>query len=145
MAFPAQKDQSDLELGLDLVLKRGFQSVRVLGGLGKRLDHTLGNIGLLCKALEEGVAIQLLDPDHDVQLIGPGQTLTLQHRPGWAVSLVPFTYQVCGVTTSGLAYPLIGEDLFIKSCRGIHNQFNAVVATIRISAGALLVIYFRED
>ena len=143
--FPARKDQSDLELGLEQVLKRGVQSIRILGGLGKRLDHTLGNIGLLWKALEEGVAVQLLDRDHEVQLIDPDHTVTLQHRPGWAVSLVPFTDQVAGVTTSGLAYPLRGEDLFINSCRGIHNQFQDPVATIRISAGALLVIYFRED
>ena len=56
--FPTNKDQTDLQLALEYAYQKGFKNIRVLGALGGRLDHTLGNLGLLCEALQ-----QILPPD----------------------------------------------------------------------------------
>lgn len=110
--------------------------------MGGRVDHTLGNISLLCKALNCGVEAHLIDEAHDLSVVN--KKIGLTKRDGWAVSLVPLTETVHGVTTSGLKYPLKGESLFFGQTRGIHNEFLAESGTIEVAEGILLVICFRE-
>lgn len=141
--FPAAKDWTDMELAVDLALKSGATKIHILGGLGGRFDHTLGNIGLLLKALEHGVEAHLLDPGHDIMLIK--DKVSLKKRPGWALSLVPLSLKVSGVTTSGLVFPLNNEDLYIYNTRGIHNEFTQDNALIEINQGILMIIRFQED
>ena len=141
-SFPAAKDETDLELALDLAIDEGATEIRILGGLGRRLDHTLGNIGLLLRAAERGAAARLLDPDHELLLAGTA--IRLPARPGWALSLIPLTPRVTGVRTSGLAFPLCGEELYFARPRGIHNQFCAPAASVALDDGILLIILFRE-
>lgn len=47
LAFPKDKDETDLELALIEALKRGFQKIVLTRVLGDLPDHTLGNIALL--------------------------------------------------------------------------------------------------
>ncbi len=140
--FPAQKDETDLELALDLAIAEGASEIRILGALGGRIDHTLGNIGLLLNAAERGVRARLLDPGHEIWLTTDRAELTA--RPGWAVSLAPLGLRVRGVRTAGLLYPLCGEDLSITKPRGIHNEFvtGTATATVELEEGILLIIYF---
>jgi thiamine pyrophosphokinase len=141
--FAATKDYTDLELAVDLALERGATQINVLGGLGGRIDHTLGNMGLLLKALERDVEAHLLDPGHDIIVIKDRKTLT--KRTGWAVSLVPLSLKASGITTTGLVYKLDKADLFFQSTRGIHNEFMAEKATIELKQGILMVICFKTD
>jgi thiamine pyrophosphokinase len=141
--FPLQKDETDMELALDQAIKEGVKRIHILGGLGRRLDHTLSNIGLFLKALAQNVEVHLLDEAHDISAIDHG--MVLSRKPGWAVSLIPLTVKVGGVSTSGLLYPLHGADLFLEKSRGVHNEFSAETATIQVAEGVLLVILFRES
>ena len=141
--FPAQKDQTDLELALDYAIEKGVTALRILGGIGRRLDHTLANIGLLQSAWESGITASLVDETQEIHLTG--NKITVASRPGWAVSLVPLSPVVQGVTTAGLKYPLENASLYFTATRGVHNEFAAGEAEITVSEGLLLVILFRED
>jgi len=44
---PARKDQTDLELAVELALEKGARSITLVGGWGSRIDHALGNVELL--------------------------------------------------------------------------------------------------
>src|SRR5512135_2629982 len=44
---PRDKDETDLQLALHDALERAPSAILIVGALGERLDHTLGNIGLL--------------------------------------------------------------------------------------------------
>jgi thiamine pyrophosphokinase len=141
--FPPEKDQTDLELALDLVLSRGAKYITIVGGLGRRIDHTLGNIGLLVKALEAGAEAHLLDPGHDITVVN--HRAFFRKKPGWAVSLIPLTPKVSGVTTHGLVYGLHNEELFFYHSRGIHNQFSDQAASVELTHGILLIVCFQES
>ena len=141
--YPAAKDQTDMELAVDLALERGANRLRILGGLGERLDHTLANLGLLVKAVQKGVTAVLLDSRHEVSL-GAG-LLELRSAPGRAVSLIPLTSEVKGVSTTGLKFPLRDEDLYFHHTRGIHNEFTGETARVTFKQGLLLAVVFRED
>lgn len=139
--YPPAKDQTDLELAVGLAIERGCRTLTILGGTGDRLDHTLGNIGLLVQALRKNVAARLVDSMHEIVVID--QAIELTAREGWAVSLIPLTPVVSRVTTSGLLFPLLNEDLFFEYPRGIHNEFLVTKANVSIRDGLLAVILFK--
>jgi thiamine pyrophosphokinase len=141
--YSPQKDETDMELAVDFAILEGSSSINILGGLGRRLDHTLSNIGLFLKALAHKVEIHLLDEVHDITAID--SRIVLERRTGWAVSLIPLTEKVSGVSTSGLLYPLNKADLFFEKSRGIHNEFITETAIVEVAEGILLVILFKES
>lgn len=141
LRFPAEKDQTDLELALDWAAGQGIKEVRVWGALGGRLDHTLANVGLLLKAARLGLTVWLVDPNHEVRVFE--KELQLTARPGWAVSLIPL-FTAKGVLTRGLKYPLNRETLHFSEGRGLHNRFVAAEAEILVEEGTLLLVRFAE-
>ena len=141
-SYPIVKDETDMELAVDLAVDRGASKIRILGGTGDRLDHTLGNIGLLLKAYQKGVAASLVDPWQELTLTG--SRIELRGKPGRGVSLIPLTLKTEGVTTTGLKFQLTNADLYFHRTRGIHNEFVRDVATVSLTEGILLVISFSE-
>lgn len=142
LRFPVDKDETDLELAIDYAIHNGAVSLRILGGLGGRFDHSLGNIGLLLRAKKKGAEACLIDENHQIT-VSLGETM-LQPRKGWAVSLLPLSNEVTGVTTTGLAYPLINETLYFTGSRGLHNRFLNDFAAVKFDQGILLIVYFKE-
>ncbi|HET6845720.1 MAG TPA: thiamine diphosphokinase, partial [Anaerolineales bacterium] len=45
--YPRDKDRTDLELAIQHGLEQAPESIVIIGALGARLDHTLGNLALL--------------------------------------------------------------------------------------------------
>lgn len=141
LRFPAEKDQTDLELALEWAAKQGVREIRVWGALGGRLDHTLANIGLLLKGAQLGLTVWLVDPHHEIRVFE--NYLHLTAKPGWAVSLIPL-FTAKGVLTRGLKYPLNRETLHFNEGRGLHNSFVAEEAEVFVEEGTLLLVCFAE-
>ena len=135
---PAAKDATDLELAMDAAVARGATKVVVVGGHGGRLDHFLGNAALLASPRYADLEV--------VAQMGPARVTvirsvaTLCGKPGDLVSLVPVHGDATRVTTDGLAYPLLGEDLHAGSTRGVSNEFVGIEATVRLGTGVLLAV-----
>ena len=138
-----EKDETDLELALYAALDHGFRDLTIVGGLGGRLDHTLGNLYLLAapRLLEAGAKVRLLSEHEEVYLLRGGESLTLAGQPGELLSLVPLTLVASGIRTDGLYYPLRSEPLYLGPSRGISNQFVGEQATVSFEEGLLLVIH----
>jgi thiamine pyrophosphokinase len=140
---PAEKDETDLELALLSALERGAKEITILGGLGGRLDHTLGNIYLLAAPQldQAGAKARLLAEQEEIFVIRGGQTLELAGQPGDILSLLPLTPAATGIQTENLYYPLRREPLYIGPTRGISNVFTAQTASVTFEDGLLLVIH----
>ena len=143
----AAKDESDTELAVRAAVERGADRIVVLGGLGgTRLDHALANVGLLADPALRGIPTILLDPRARVSLISAPDTAgesvrrALPGPMGALVSLLPQGDGVLGVTTSGLAYPLVDEPLPAGPARGLSNVRVADDAWVTVRAGRLLVV-----
>ncbi|HEY8463783.1 MAG TPA: thiamine diphosphokinase [Bacillota bacterium] len=141
--FPVEKDQTDLELAVAAAIQNHVTALRILGGLGRRLDHTLANIGLLQQAWQSGVTASLIDTTQELYLTG--DHIVIPAKPGWALSLIPLTPVAKGVTTLGLKYPLEDAWLYSAATRGIHNQFLTAEAVVTVNEGLLLIVTFQED
>ncbi len=136
-----EKDESDLELAIQSVVKRGYSRILIVGALGKRLDHTLANIFLLALPLLQNCEVRLDDGRVAVFLIQK-ETLILGKK-GDLVSLIPINGPVSGVETEGLYYPLNEETLRPFYTRGISNHLLADRAMVKVRSGYLLCIHTR--
>ncbi|MCL2420412.1 MAG: thiamine diphosphokinase [Defluviitaleaceae bacterium] len=138
LKYAPEKDQTDLELALAFACEKGVDSVVVLGGLGGRIDHQLGNVHVLAQAVKQGIRAELRDEHTRVRLID--KACQMHKQDGVLVTLLPLTTTVDGIVTEGLAYPLAEESLSVGFARGVSNKFAGEVATVRIKKGLLLVI-----
>lgn len=136
--YPAEKDATDLELALDAAVELNPERVVVLGAHGGRLDHQLANLLLLASPRYKAVRMQarmggaVMNAIHD--------TAALTGRPGEVLSLIPVHGPAIGVSTSGLLYPLVGEDLPAGMSRGVSNVFIETTATVSVKSGTLLAV-----
>lgn len=139
---PEAKDQTDLELALDLALAAGASRVVVLGDDGGRLDHLLAIALLLGDRRYSAASIEArLGPAHLAVLHGGDDaTLTLHGRPGDVVTLLPLHGRAGGVTTEHLLYPLRDEDLPPATTRGVSNQLLTPTAHVHLRTGTLLAL-----
>ncbi len=140
--YPAQKDQTDMELCIDWALEHGASDITLLAATGDRLDHTLANIFLLKKLDEINIPGRIIDEKNEICLAT--RPLTLSGRADEMLSLIPVSQMVTGITIKGFAYPLINETLALGSARGVSNRFLGGDAAIEFSSGTLLVIRSRD-
>jgi thiamine pyrophosphokinase len=142
LRFPPAKDETDLELALNILKARGFDEVLIIGALGGRIDQTIANIWLLANHSHPGFSIRFDDGCERMDLIL--DQLTLNGAKGDQLSLIPFCSEVVGVTTKGLEYTLDDETLFPEKTRGLSNVMIGDRATIFIRSGKLLCIHRRR-
>lgn len=141
------KDESDTQLAIFAALRRGASGLVIIGGLGgARIDHTLANVGLLALPQLADRPAALIDARSRISLIrAPGPDgapirRALIGRQGDFVSLLPMGPGVIGVTTAGLAYPLIDEPLPEGPARGLSNVRAAPEAVVVVRGGLLLIV-----
>ena len=139
--FPVEKNETDLELALLAAAAAGCRILRVAGGLGGRLDQTLGNLSLLMLPGLEDLDLRLDDGREEVILVR--RQVSLAGRPGDVVSLLPFNGPAAGVATEGLYYRLEGETRYPEHTRGISNVMLGERATVSLEKGLLLCIHTR--
>ena len=145
---PADKDESDTELALREALDRGapsdgHRSARSADGASSTASRT--SCCYAARALP-GATCALVDRrEHAARDGGPdGDRLEIGGVAGDYVSLLPLSGRVEGVTTTGLAYPLIDEELLEGAARGLSNELIGERASITTRRGRLLVVHTRR-
>lgn len=143
IAYPAEKDQTDLELAVDFALGLGVREIVMTGVWGGRIDHSLGNIEILCKLAGKHVKAQMITSSADLYLVD--RSLRLELPIGTPVSLLPLTSKVTGVTTSGLYYALQNAVIKKGSTKTISNYTVSSCMELRCETGVLLAIVLKKD
>ncbi len=139
--FPADKNETDLELAIQHALTLNPQEVIIIGALGGRLDQTLGNIALIIDhssfiiSLDDGLEEVFFCSEHS-QING---------NSGDIISLLPWQGEVTDIITTGLKWPLQNETLYPNKTRGISNEMTGNIATVQIKSGLLLIVHRRVD
>jgi len=136
--YPEAKDASDLELAMHAALERGASHLVVVGGAGGRLDHLLANTLLLASPSFADIEVEAIVGRTRITVIRYLARLT--GTPGDVCSLFAVGGPARGVRTSGLRYPLDGEDLLPGSTRGLSNELVDPVVTVSIEHGTLLAL-----
>lgn len=137
--YPAEKDETDLELALQETHQMGIREIVIIAALGGRLDQTLGNLLLLTSPDYQDCLIRLFDGEEEVFIIRHDGEI--HGRAGDVISLIPLSRCVQGVKTEGLKYPLKGETLWMDRSRGISNEMLIDHACVCVEDGLLLCLH----
>jgi thiamine pyrophosphokinase len=145
ITHPTHKDATDLELAIKYALQHEADEIIVLGALGERWDHSLGNILLLANPEFQEVTIRMVSGPVEIGLIQAPQSYQLTGTRGDLVSLIPIHGDASGITTHGLEYSLQDGRLKFGATRGISNTLTAESASISVQQGMLLCLHTRMD
>lgn len=136
--FPAEKDQTDLELALEAARLAGADSVTLTAASTGRLDHTLAVLAAMAHAID--LSPTLVEPAMTAALLGDGGPRRLSARGvGATISLLAWGGS-CSVSASGVRWPLKCDPLAADSGLGISNVITAETADIEVHSGRLFVI-----
>ena len=142
VSFNTDKDYSDTQLAYEKAKELGYKNIILFGATGSRLDHSLGNIGLLFDALKNKIDLEIIDDNNRIFFID--KPTTLQGDYGQTLSFMPMSYTVSGVTIEGAKYLLDDYDMTILEPRAISNEFLNKDITISFRSGIIMVIYSRD-
>jgi thiamine pyrophosphokinase len=140
--YPAEKDESDMELALWEGLHRGIRRFELIGAGGGRPDHTFANLQLLVQAAELGASALLRFQGCTASALVESGTLVLQGSG--TVSVFAFGGAAEGVTLRGVKYPLERARLTGGEPLGLSNEIAGAEAEIALESGALLVFWETE-
>lgn len=140
ITYPAEKDLTDTEAALTHALEKGCRNVILLGGMGGRLDHTMGNIGLLDKYYSAFDHMEFIDGKNKMELLkDSGRTLKRDARYKY-FGLVSLNAEASGIDIRGAKYELTGASLERASTLGVSNEFSEDTVEICVREGTLLIV-----
>lgn len=139
-----EKDATDTELAIDEALDRGAETLLLLGATGTRMDHTLANVHMLYRILQQGKQAWLLDEHNRISLHGKPFACKRSEMFGNYVSFLPFFGETTEVTLKGFKYPLYGKTLTAGISLGVSNEAKEDTMEVSFERGYLLMIEARD-
>ncbi|MCI0708080.1 MAG: thiamine diphosphokinase [Ignavibacteriae bacterium] len=133
------ENSTDLEKVIMWTIKQHYEHITVAGTAGKRLDHTVGNLGVLAKFYPDAI-ITFIDNLGELDYVGHERTFESPLHT--VVSLIPLT-KCEGVTTKGLEYALENDSLEIGVREGTSNVVVSNPVVITVKKGNLLLYKLR--
>jgi thiamine pyrophosphokinase len=128
-------ETTDLEKAIRWAIKAKIDHITVVGATGKRMDHSVGNLGVMAKYFPDAV-IRFVDDAGEISYIG--REITFEAKKGQVVSLIPLS-RCEGIITKGLRYVLEGETLELGVREGTSNVVEQSPVNIKVKKGHLLL------
>ena len=141
--YNCEKDFTDSEEAFELAISKKASEIYFLGSTGKRLDHTLGNLGLLLKALNSGVLTEIVDDRNKMFLINKNTSIKRDNKYKY-VSFLAYDSIVEEFSIKGAKYNLDKYTLKIGDSRTVSNEFITDEISLEISNGSILVVYSKD-
>lgn len=139
LEFPPEKDYTDTEIAIIEAVKRGADKIYLFGATGSRIDHMLGNIGLLLKTQRKGVILKIIDDNNKLYLAK--KRMTLIGKCGENISFHALSEKVTDFKIKGAKYNLENYDMSLLDPRAICNEFIDTPIEISYEEGQLLILH----
>lgn len=135
----AEKDDTDLALGVQKAVEQGYSSITIYGATGGRLDHFMGVIQILQKPeyLKRHISIQIIDVQNEITLLSQGEHQVKQNSTYPYISFIPLNDEVI-ISLEGFKYNLSREHLESGSTLTISNEVTTNVAKVNVEKGTVL-------
>lgn len=136
LQFPTDKDDTDLELALQVVNTPDVEAIGLFGVMGHRVDHALNNLNLTCRFSKivietETESIFCINREKHIDCF-----------EGQKLSLLPLNSPVIGVSTTGLKWELKNATID-KYFRSISNVCLSRSVQIHVDSGELICCLSR--
>lgn len=141
---PAEKNETDLELGLEKAMSLKPKEIYLFGVTGGRLDHELINIQQLLAIKQNNIDGFIVDTKNLIQIAIPGNHIISKDDKYPYISFIPFSEKVENITLNGFYYPLSEETIHYGSTLCLSNELVSNNGTFFFENGILLVIKSRD-
>lgn len=138
-----EKDDTDTLMAVRIAIDRGYDEIRLYGGLGARFDHSFANIQTLIFAHENGCKMTIYDADNVLTVRGAGE-YEFPCKNDWYFSLFALTEKAEIGELKGVKYPLGVYEMTMGYPIGVSNEITADKAYLRINSGIVLVIESKK-
>ena len=140
--LPCETDDTDTLFAVKLAVERGYCDFLLLGAMGGRFDHALGNVSILLYLNGLGKKAVLID-DYSVMQIAGKETLFIEDSCSY-FSVLTVAGDVCGVNIKNAKYPLKNASLKCDFQLGISNEvLPGKVAEVSVESGRVLVVVVK--
>ncbi|MBC2329851.1 thiamine diphosphokinase [Listeria swaminathanii] len=139
LEFPAEKDETDTEIGLSWAMEQEPDKIRIFGATGGRLDHLLANLMMLTKPrfLAAVPVVELIDRYNYIKMYTPGNYRIEKLADKKYVAFTTMK-DVTGLTLKGFAYPLDNATYPVGSALS-SNEFVDQVGEFSFTSGMILL------
>ncbi|MCC3754988.1 thiamine diphosphokinase [Staphylococcus capitis] len=135
----AEKDDTDLALGVQKAVQQGYSTITIYGATGGRLDHFMGVLQILQKPeyLERHIHLRVIDVQNEITLLNEGEHQVKQDSTYPYISFIPLNDEV-SLSLEGFKYNLSNEHLELGSTLTISNEITTKVAKVNVEKGTVL-------
>lgn len=141
--FNPEKDYTDTHLAYNKA-KDIFNADEIImfGATGTRIDHMLGNIGLLLNGLEDNINLQIVD-DNNKMFVVNKETI-IKKEINKVISFHALSDNVENFNINGGKYKLENYNMKLLEPRAICNEFLEDDIKISFDSGVILVLYSND-
>ena len=142
IVLPCEKDDTDTVFAVKEAIKRGFDDFLLIGVVGARLDHTLGNVSILLylNSLEKKGCI--IDDYSEMEIV-TDKPVPIAEKYAF-FSLLNVTGCARGITITGAKYLLDSAEITCEYQYGVSNEvLPGQTAYVNVREGCLLLIKDR--
>lgn len=139
IVLPREKDDTDTVFAVKEALARGFEDFLLVGVIGGRLDHTLGNVFLLLMLDARGKTAMALDDLSELEIVSSRPVKIEDRYPYFSLLNISGTAQ--GITVQNAKYPLDGAEITCEYQYGVSNEvLPGKTAAVTVERGRLLLV-----
>ncbi len=120
LVLPTVKDDTDTFAAVKLMLKKDYESFLLVGVIGQRFDHSLGNISILLYLKQNGAKGIVVDDYCEMSIVDKKEKV-LKNSCSY-FSLISLTKSIDGVNIVGAKYPLENATIENSYQFGISNE-----------------------
>ncbi len=142
IVLPCEKDDTDTLYAVKEAVARGFSEFLLIGAVGERLDHTLGNVYILEYLDSIGKKGMIIDDYSEMEIVS-SETVYVDDSYSF-FSLLNITGKARGITVKNAKYPLENAEIKCNCQYGISNEvLHGKTAEIKVDEGKMLIIKVR--
>ena len=139
IVLPCEKDDTDTVFAVKEALKRGFDNFLLIGVVGARLDHTLGNASILLMLDRAGKKGKIIDDYSEMEIVS-NEPAYIQDSYSF-FSLLNISGIARGITIINAKFPLNNDEITCEYQYGISNEvLPGRTARVFVREGKLLLI-----
>lgn len=142
IVLPCEKDDTDTVFAVKEAIKRGFDDFLLIGVVGARLDHTLGNVSILLYLNSLGKKGCIIDDYSEMEIVTDKPVPITEEYAFF--SLLNVTGCARGITITGAKYLLDNAEITCEYQYGVSNEvLPGQTAYVSVREGCLLLIKDR--
>ncbi len=139
ITLPTVKDDTDTMFAVKEGLKRGFDEFLLLGVIGLRIDHSLGNLSILLYLEKEGKKASIIDDYSEIEIVGKCEKYIEDTYKYF--SIISSGDIISGVTIKNAKYALNKAQITNYFALGVSNEvIKGKCASVKIDEGFAYLI-----